>query len=244
MALRKVNFNVSKSGIEPLDYAWGGIQNEDNATEINFIIANEYLSELNETCEKLFFRIDFESGFAGYNPSENLEMVDCTVKREIPKTITCFGGEFTSTLVVTRLLNNGEYQQILTVPVTLFFTSNNVSDQPLLNNLSAFEEHVLKNVKEASLIKQEIEQKLANGEFKGEKGEKGEKGDSYILTDADKQEIAIIVEGSKTFGDIDAALNNIIDIQEGLIGKEKEKIEASINNIIDIQNTLIGDESV
>ena len=114
MALRKVIFNVSKNGVEPLDYAWGGIQNEDNATEVNFVLDNEYFLTLNEDCETLFFRIDFESGFAGYHPSENLEVVDKTVKREIPKAITQFGGDITSTLVVTRLLNNGEYQQIFT----------------------------------------------------------------------------------------------------------------------------------
>ncbi len=160
MALRKVIFNVSKNGVEPLDYAWGGIQNEDNATEVNFVLDNEYFLTLNEDCETLFFRIDFESGFAGYNPSENLEMVDNAIKREIPKAITRFGGEFTSTLVVTRLLNNGEYQQILTVPVTLFLTQNNVKDKPLISNLSAFEEHILKNVKECSSIKQQMENKL------------------------------------------------------------------------------------
>ena len=53
----------------------------------------------------------------------------------------------------------------------------------LLNNLSAFEEHILKNVKQAVLIKTEIEQKLLNGEFKGEKG------DDYVLTSEDKNEI-------------------------------------------------------
>lgn len=162
MALRKVIFNVSKEGVTPLNYAWGGIQNEDNATEINFIIDNEYLLKLNEECEKLFFRIDFESGFAGYNPSENLELIDNTVKRDIPKSITCFGGEFTSTLAISRLLNNGKYQEILTVPVTLFFTCNSIKDKPLLSNLSAYEEHILKTVKECSTIKQQMEEKLAS----------------------------------------------------------------------------------
>lgn len=160
MALRKVIFNVSKNGVEPLNYAWGGIQNEDNATEINFVLDSEYLSELKDTCQKLFFRIDFESGFAGYNPSENLEMVDYTVKRNIPQTITCYGGEFASTLVVSRLMDDGTYQQILTVPVTLFLTQNNVKDKHLINNLSAFEEHVLENVKKCAEYKQAMDEKF------------------------------------------------------------------------------------
>ena len=161
MAIRKVIFNVSEDGVTPLNYAWGGIQNEDNATEINFVIDNAYLLKLNEECEKLFFRIDFESGLAGYNPSRNLEISDCTVKRDIPKSITCYGGEFTSALNITRQLENGELQEILTVPVTLFFTPNNIKDKPLLSNLSAYEEHVLKTVQECSMIKQQMEEKLA-----------------------------------------------------------------------------------
>lgn len=61
---------------------------------------------------------------------------------------------------------------------------------------------------EAKAVTEEVEQKLANGDFVGEKGEKGEKGDQgiqgekgdkgedgndYVLTDADKTEIANIV---------------------------------------------------
>ena len=156
MAIRKVIFNVTKNGVTPLDYAWGGVQNEDNATEINFVIDNDYLLQLNENCEELFFRIDFESAFAGYNPSENLNITQNVVKREIPIEITCYGGEFTSTLVVSRKTENNQYQQILTVPATLFLTGNNVNKNSLINNLSAFEEHVLKSVKECATIKAEI----------------------------------------------------------------------------------------
>lgn len=39
----------------------------------------------------------------------------------------------------------------------------------------------------------EIEKARESGEFKGEKGEKGEPGNDYILTEADKTEIADIV---------------------------------------------------
>ena len=157
MAIRKVIFNVTKNGVTPLDYAWGGIQNEDNATEINFVIDNDYLLQLNENCEELFFRIDFESGYAGYHPSENLQISENILKRSIPKKITCYGGEITCTLTVTRLVNENESEQILTVPVTLFFTLNNVKDKELINNLSAYEEHILQNVKQCAEYKKQME---------------------------------------------------------------------------------------
>ncbi len=192
MAIRKVYFNVTKDGISPCDYAWGGIQNEDNATEINFVLDLEYLSVLNEGSKQLYYRIDFESAYAGYHPSENIIVESDMVTREVPKAITRFGGEFTCTLVITRMLENGESQQILTAPATLFLTRNNIKSDLLLNNLSAFEEHILTNVKQAVLLRQEIEEKLLNGEFKGEKG------DNYTLTTDDKNEITNMVLASFT----------------------------------------------
>ena len=56
-------------------------------------------------------------------------------------------------------------------------------------------------VSEANTLIEEVNEKLENGEFIGEKGDKGdtgpqgEKGDTYVLTEADKQEIASQVEG-------------------------------------------------
>ena len=41
-------------------------------------------------------------------------------------------------------------------------------------------------------VRQAMEEALATGDFKGDKGDKGEKGDTYVLTNADKQEIAAI----------------------------------------------------
>ena len=57
---------------------------------------------------------------------------------------------------------------------------------------------------------------------------KGDKGDSYILTDADKREIAGMVdcgEDSYTKAEIDAKIGDI---------------ETALDSIIEIQNSLIG----
>lgn len=48
------------------------------------------------------------------------------------------------------------------------------------------------------------------------------KGDAYVLTDADKQRIAEIVTQEEIIGDIDTALDNIIAIQNALIGGDSE----------------------
>lgn len=215
MAIRKVIFNVSASGVTPAGYQWGGVQNEDNATEINFIIDEEYLSLINEGGGQIRFRIDFASALAGYQPSENLLLSENSVKRSIPKAITQYGGEISSNLVITRFFDNGDSEEILTVPATLFFTASSRQDERVNGNLSAFEENILKKAEEAknsalsaNAALDTIEQKLASGEFKGEKGEKGEKGDkgdkgdTYTLTEEDKTRIANLV------------LENFVDVSE------------------------------
>ena len=100
MAIRKVIFNVSKDSITPCDYAWGGIQNEDNATEDCFILDLEYLNSLKENCENIYYRIDFESSYAGYHPSQNINLTSNEITRKIPKALTQFGDEVNCTLVI------------------------------------------------------------------------------------------------------------------------------------------------
>jgi hypothetical protein len=53
------------------------------------------------------------------------------------------------------------------------------------------------------------------------KGDKGDKGDSYILTEADKTEIADMVAETE-LNAINTALDNIITIQNSLIGGDSE----------------------
>ena len=51
---------------------------------------------------------------------------------------------------------------------------------------------------------------------KGDKGDTGADGQDYVLTEADKQEIANLIAETE-IGDIETALDNIIEIQENLI---------------------------
>lgn len=64
---------------------------------------------------------------------------------------------------------------------------------------------------EAVATAKSVEERANAGEFNGAKG------DDYVLTDADKNEIAdLVTEGA--IGDIETALDNIIAIQNNLIG--------------------------
>ena len=178
MAIRTVLYEVSGADTVSETLRWGGVQNEHNATEIIYKIDPSYLSELGED---LLFRIDFSSSGAGYDPSENLPLTDNTVSRLIPKRFTQYGGEMNTVLVISR----GD-EEIIQTPAQVFFTLNKFNDS-VINNLSRFEEYMLKKVKEAKDCVDLIREKLENGEFKGEKG------DDYILTQEDKDNIKNMV---------------------------------------------------
>ncbi len=182
MAIRTVVYDVSGSGSVAEALAWGGVQNEHNATEIIYKIDPAYLSALGE---KLFFRIDFSSAGAGYDPSENLTLRDNTVSRLIPQKFTQYGGEMNTALVISRLSEQGE-EEIIQSPAQVFFTVNKRKDS-VIKNLSQFEEYMLKKVQEAKDCVELIREKLASGEFKGEKGE------DYTLTQEDKNDIKNMV---------------------------------------------------
>ncbi len=195
MAIRKVIFNVSASGVTPANYQWGGVQGEDNATEVVFQIQEDFIALINEGGGDIKYRIDFYSSLAGYQPSGNLNLSENILTRSIPKIITQYGAETICTLNITRLYETEVEEEILSLPVTLFFTVNEKNDSKVLTNLSAFEENILKSVQEAKgySVNAEstlniIEEKLASGEFKGDKG------DAYVLTSTDIEEIANIVK--------------------------------------------------
>ena len=69
---------------------------------------------------------------------------------------------------------------------------------------------LLEKCNDAVSAANDVVKRADNGEFKGEKGENG---NDYVLTDADKTEIAEIATAN-----IDTALDRIIDIQNSLIG--------------------------
>lgn len=129
-------------------------------------------------------------------------------------------------------LYNADGEQLTSPRFTLYIDGTVYNGEEII---SLPETDVLKQlIKDANEAVEEIETKLENGEFVGEKGdkgdpftyedfteeqlanlkgEKGEKGDSYILTEADKTEIADLITA-----DIETALDSIIEIQNTLIG--------------------------
>ncbi len=189
MSVRELKYTVGANNVTPNSIQNGGQQYEDNATTVIFNIDSDYLAKLKELNANLLYRIDFNSSAAGYDPSENLS--EDALERAVPYKFTCNGGNMTATLVVTATDENGtNTNTVLSQSVVIAFESvkrNEISQERVEQNLSAMENKLRKDLEE--------------GAFQGPKGDKGDKGDpgergaNYVLTEADKNEIADIVQG-------------------------------------------------
>ena len=163
MAIRKIEYSVSLMGVSPSTHQWGGVQYEDNATEVVYEFEPEYLEKLGEL-ENYLFRIDFNSASAGYEPSENLTITDGKISRTIPKKLTQYGGQITSTLVISEKSRLGLYEiteEIITIPSTIFFTASARQDARFTQNISAYEEYISELVTE---VAENVENTRANSE--------------------------------------------------------------------------------
>lgn len=179
MAIRTLKYTITADDITPNDIQWGGIQYEDNATEIIYEIETDFLEKLKALNDVLLFRIDFNSATGGYNPSENL--TQSNLRREIPYQFTCNGGNMSATLVVTATDKDGKTSNVVLTrnSVITFDASprNAESKKVVTESLSAMEYKLRKDLEE--------------GKFQGPQGPQG---NNYVLTDADINEIADIVK--------------------------------------------------
>lgn len=116
---RKIEYKISDGGrVSPSTRQWGGMQYEDNATELVFDISDTEVKK-----EGILWRIDFNSSAAGYNPSETLMVEGGKVKRLLPYDMTRCGGEIQVTLIGTEVDGEGQELSIAySIPVTVYLT--------------------------------------------------------------------------------------------------------------------------
>ena len=183
MAIREIRYNVTSSGVTPATHQWGGVQNEDNATEISYYFDAEYLSKLGNT-DDLRFRIDFNSSSAGYDPSESLGLIMSSVTRKIPQKMTQYGGQMQCTLVISRIVPDSlpeVEEEILQIPSTLFFTASNRQDKRFNKNLSAYEEYVSGLISEVAENVSKTEENAKQASSSAEEAKESEtKAERYV----------------------------------------------------------------
>lgn len=186
MAIREIRYNVTPSGVIPAYHLWGGVQNEDNATNVVYVFDSAYLSTLG-TLDNLRFRIDFNSASAGYEPSENLTLNNSRIERAIPQRMTQYGGQMECTLVISRIIpeNLPEVSEvILQIPSIVFFTASGKQSARFDKNLSAYEEHIAQKIAEINNASTEIDNKLKEAETAAENASGSAAGAATEATNA------------------------------------------------------------
>lgn len=115
--IRQIEYTVTtEKGKTSATRKWGGMQFEDNATEVVFDISALGI-------ENALYRIDFNSAGAGYQPSGNLTADGGKIRRLFPKLVTQYGGEVQVTAVITELDESGNETGVCySYPAIIYFT--------------------------------------------------------------------------------------------------------------------------
>lgn len=163
MAVRKYDFYISESDINPKSIINGGMQYEHNATQLEFQISNDLYDLLceQETGVVTHFRIDAVDGEGGYHPSATVEpeTVDDMHKitYSIPIGIAKTGGLCKFSIVASRIgQDNIEKMIFCSAPALIRFESvsrNNPSYDEVKKDLDG----ILKEAKEYVIASADID---------------------------------------------------------------------------------------
>lgn len=202
MAINTISYTVSKSGINPATKQYGGVQGDHNASAVVFTIDNDLWNELQSKVvgeELLVYRLSFMNGAKEVESSAKQRLVSSVITVDVEEFVTRHGGEGEISLVISlvslgtelelhsspaklyfkgRLAAQGEqkeYKSILKIQDEVEKTADNVE-----KNVYAAQQYATEAEESAAAalsLKNEVEQKLANGDYKGEKGDKGDRGE-------------------------------------------------------------------
>lgn len=205
MALRKIEYTVTKDGLMPNTRQWGGMQYEDGAAVVIYSLAPHFAEELQDLYQNLAYRIDFNSPGAGYQPSENLTLQENTVSREIPIALTSDGGQMQSILMIAALDADGNaLNTILSLPSVIYFTSvkrDDFTEKVLERNLSAYEKEIKEKVSAVNTLVTDMRKDLVDGVFDGYSPiatvEEQAAGAKIVITDQQGTTEAFVPNGEK-----------------------------------------------
>ena len=125
MAVRIIEFQVNEEGTTPSTLTWGGVQGEDNATALRYVLSENLLNKIGENFS---VRIMFSSICGGIDPTESLQY-NGFVERTIPKRFTQHAGKMASTLIISKIKEDGTTVEFMSIPTKIFFTPNKNEDK-------------------------------------------------------------------------------------------------------------------
>lgn len=151
MEHREILYTVTDEGrVSPSTRQWGGVQYEDNITDVAFDVSTIDLVDM-------LWRIDFDSPEAGYDPGDLLDVTDGLLKRAIPYKMTRFGGEMQVTLVGTHMAEGDAPNAVAySIPVKVYFTEverHEETEDQAARNVSASEKAAKDAAEEAERSK-------------------------------------------------------------------------------------------
>lgn len=122
MAVRKIEYCVDTSGIQPAVKQFGGIQGEHRATELVFKIDKPLYDSLTAQGvdgAKLIYRFDGYDGQGGCSKSDIKDLTKENVSYLLEERLTRFGGIVKVVLVITLLKNDSTEMELFSFPALL-----------------------------------------------------------------------------------------------------------------------------
>ncbi len=105
MAIRKIVFQVTANSITPNTVQNVGVQSEHNATQLEFVLADQLYQDLQNECvegESLLYRFDCADGIGNSVPFEPQSLTSATVIFPIEEMLSRNGGRAKVYLVITK----------------------------------------------------------------------------------------------------------------------------------------------
>lgn len=190
MAIRTIEFTAYVNGIYPKTEQRAGVQNEHNATCLQFKIDKGLKTSLEESLAagyKLMYRFDVYDGAGGYHPpvakpldfDEDIILTKCLVQPETEP-----GGQLQVYLVISKVPEEAIETEVLDDNY-IFYTSPAYlvldplphgveQEKKVATDLTLLMNSTLEAADKANEIANTVQNKLDNGEFNGEKGDKGD----------------------------------------------------------------------
>ncbi|MBQ0110532.1 MAG: hypothetical protein KBS41_01200 [Oscillospiraceae bacterium] len=120
--MRELTYNVSLDGISPCTVQPAGVQGDDAATKVKFVLANDI------DIQDSTFILNVTDGSGVFFATDFLTVTDRTVSYTLPVSVTAAGGVATLVLVV-----NGENSATLSYPAKLRFEPTGESSSAVIN---------------------------------------------------------------------------------------------------------------
>lgn len=158
-----MDFHVTEHGVTPAEPQFAGRCGDHRAALLRFHVPFEGYR----------YRIEITDGGGGYDTTELLDAQDGIVSYEIPSAWTAAGVAAVRLIALEQAENGEETVRFHSARAYLYFEDRE-DGEPLGERLRPAWQETLDD---AQFFLKALEQKLHNGELKGEKGDTGDKGD-------------------------------------------------------------------